>query len=181
MTKMKIMIFNGALEKRTLSTSSVITSFLTDSIGEKGGEVTIFNLAEAGIPFLDVTLKEPPRSVSVMANTFKAADAHIWLTPLYHGGMTGAMKNCLDWLEVTAKDPVPYLTDKVIGLVCWADGGKAMLGIQAMDSVAKSLRAWVHPYSVPIVKCDLYQLEYTCISPDYQKRLSKMTDLMIKH
>jgi arsenic resistance protein ArsH len=70
--------------------------------------------------------------------------------------MTGAMKNCLDWLELTAKNEKPYLTDKVVGLVCWADGGQAMQGINAMDAVAKALRAWVIPYSVPLVKNQLY-------------------------
>ena len=173
------MIFNGALEKRTLSTSSIIASFLKDAIEKKGGTVTVFNLAEASIPFLDITLKETPRSVSVMANIFRDAEIHIWLTPLYHGGMTVAMKNCLDWLEVTAKEPLPYLTDKVIGLICWADGGKAMLGIQAMDIIAKSLRAWVHPYSIPIVKNELYELEYLSISSIYQAKFSKMAELLL--
>jgi hypothetical protein len=57
------------------------------------------------------------------------------------------MKNCLDWLEVTANRYEPYLTDKTIGLVCWADGLQAMQGINAMDVIAKSLRAW-HSHSV---------------------------------
>jgi arsenic resistance protein ArsH len=70
--------------------------------------------------------------------------------------MTGAMKNCLDWLELTSKNEKPYLTDKIVGLVCWADGGQAMQGINAMDAVAKALRAWVIPYSVPLVKNQLY-------------------------
>jgi arsenic resistance protein ArsH len=70
--------------------------------------------------------------------------------------MTGMMKNCLDWLELTARLEKPYLTDKVVGLVAWADGGQAMQGINAMDAVAKALRAWVVPYSVPLVKNHLY-------------------------
>jgi NAD(P)H-dependent FMN reductase len=177
---MKVLIFNGALEKRTLSTSSNITSFLKEAIESEGNEVSVFNLAEAGIPFLDVTLKEPPRSVSVMSSIFREAEIHIWLTPLYHGGMTGAMKNCLDWLEVSAREPLPYLTNKVVGLICWADGGKAMLGIQAMDIIAKSLRAWVHPYSIPIVKNDFYELEYASISQAYQEKLLKIKDLLLK-
>jgi len=44
----------------------------------------------------------------------------------------------------------------VVGLVSWADGGQAMQGINAMDAVAKALRAWVVPYSVPLVKNQLY-------------------------
>ena len=50
-----------------------------------------------------------------MTETFRSADLHIWLTPLYHGSMTGIMKNCLDWLEISAKETTPYLTGKVVG------------------------------------------------------------------
>jgi len=93
--------------------------------------------------------------------------------------MTGAMKNCLDWLELTAKLDKPYLTDKVIGLVCWADGGQAMQGINAMDAVAKSLRAWVVPYTVPMVKNDLYadahRREFTI---EYRKKLDRLVSLL---
>ncbi|MBB2949449.1 hypothetical protein FHR29_000181 [Sphingobacterium sp. JUb56] len=39
-----------------------------------------------------------------------------------------------------------------MGLVCWADGVQAMQGINTMDAIAKSLRAWPLPYSVPISK-----------------------------
>jgi hypothetical protein len=91
-----------------------------------------------------------------MCELFVQSELQIWLTPLYHGGMTGMMKNCLDWLELTARLEKPYLTDKVVGLVAWADGGQAMQGINAMDAVAKALRAWVVPYTVPLVKDHLY-------------------------
>jgi arsenic resistance protein ArsH len=175
---MKVLIFNGALEKRTLSTSYTITAYLKQQMEEKGNTVQVFNLSEASIPFLDITLKETPRSVNMMVEYFRNADVHIWLTPLYHGGMTGAMKNCLDWMEVSSKEIRPYLTGKTIGLICWADGAKAMLGIQSMDMVAKSLRAWVHPYSIPIVKDDLYNLEYTRFSDSYKLRFDKIINLL---
>ncbi len=91
-----------------------------------------------------------------MAQMFTSADLHIWLAPLYHGSIPGVMKNCLDWLEVTANRYEPYLTDKTVGLICWADGLQAMQGINAMDAIAKSLRAWPLPFSVPIVRSALF-------------------------
>ncbi|WP_185673624.1 NADPH-dependent FMN reductase, partial [Elizabethkingia meningoseptica] len=87
------------------------------------------------------------------------ADLHFWLAPLYHGSIPGVMKNCLDWLEVTANRYEPYLTDKTIGLVCWADSLQAMQGINAMDVIAKSLRAWPLPFSVPVVRTSLFDTD----------------------
>src|ERR1700743_3620982 len=142
---MKILLFNGAMERRASGTALAITNYFRHYLESKVAEVTVFNLSEAGIPFFDITLNSIPIASQVMAAAFRSTDLHIWLTPLYHGSMTGIMKNCLDWLEISAKETSPYLTGKVVGMVCWADGGQAMQGITAMDAVAKSLRAWTLP------------------------------------
>jgi arsenic resistance protein ArsH len=153
---MNVLLFNGCSDTKPDTTGRKLTAYLHQQIIQKGHTITEFNVADAHIPFFELRQPHPVAAVEAMCEVFLQADLQVWLTPLYHGGMTGAMKNCLDWLELTAKNEKPYLTDKVIGLVCWADGGQAMQGINAMDSVAKALRAWVIPYSVPLVKNQLY-------------------------
>ncbi|WP_241330519.1 NADPH-dependent FMN reductase [Chryseobacterium arthrosphaerae] len=153
---MKAILFNGSLERRSESTSGIISSYFSDRLEALGVQTDIFTLADSGIPLFDVTLTKTPLAVERMAQMFTDADLHIWLAPLYHGSIPGVMKNCLDWLEVTANRYEPYLTDKTVGLVCWADGLQAMQGINAMDVIAKSLRAWPLPFSVPIVRSALF-------------------------
>lgn len=92
--------------------------------------------------------------------------------------MTGAMKNCLDWLEMTSKNQRPYLTGKVVALLSWADGTQAMQGINAMDAVAKALRAWVLPYSLPILKDNLYDPATRGITEFYKNKLDMMVQLL---
>jgi arsenic resistance protein ArsH len=174
---MKAIIFNGAMERRENSTSAHISNYIHQQLQEQQIESHIFNLAEASIPLFDVTINRTPKSVELMNHLFREADVHIWLTPLYHGSMTGAMKNCLDWLEYSAKLPNPYLSGKLVGLVCWADGVQAMQGINAMDAVAKSLRAWTLPYSVPIQRPHLFS-EEGIISSEYQTRFALMLQLL---
>ncbi|WP_422354924.1 NADPH-dependent FMN reductase [Roseivirga pacifica] len=176
---MKALIFNGALERRANSTPEQLSNHLAEQLQALGAEAQVFNIAESGIPLFDMSITQTPRSVERMNLLFREADVHIWLTPLYHGSMTGAMKNCLDWLEYSAKLPEPYLTGKMIGLVCWADGVQAMQGINAMDSVAKSLRAWTLPYSVPIQRNQLFNAEGG-ISEGYKNRFQIMLDLLVK-
>ncbi|VTP91536.1 NADPH-dependent FMN reductase [Sphingobacterium daejeonense] len=174
---MKVLIFNGALERRENSTSERLSQHLIKQLNELGSEANVFNIADGGIPLFDVTLRNTPHSVELMNILFREADVHIWLTPLYHGSMTGVMKNCLDWLEYSSKLPAPYLTGKVIGLVCWADGVQAMQGINAMDAVAKALRAWTVPLSVPIQRSELFD-ENGNINAKYQERFEKLLQLM---
>jgi arsenical resistance protein ArsH len=153
---MNVLLFNGCSDTRPETTGRKLSAYLHQQIIKKGHTVTEVNVADAQIPFFELRQPHPVAAVEEMCEAFLHADLQVWLTPLYHGGMTGAMKNCLDWLELTAKNEKPYLTDKIVGLVCWADGGQAMQGINAMDAVAKALRAWVIPYSVPLVKNQLY-------------------------
>ena len=174
---MKILIFNGSFEKRSTGTAQKILEYFTAQFENSDTDVTVFDLATAGIPFFDITLPEVPHAAKVMAETFRASDIHIWLTPLYHGGMTGAMKNCIDWLEITSRYSSPYLSGKVIGLVCWANGPHALQGINAMDAVAKSLRAWTLPFTIPIIRKDFYGLEGN-ITEVYKNKFDKMVKLL---
>ncbi|MDR4954568.1 NADPH-dependent FMN reductase [Chryseobacterium sp. ES2] len=172
---MKAIIFNGSLERRTLSTSGLISDYLSERLKTLGIQTDIFTLADSGIPLFDVTLTKTPLAVERMTQMFTDADLHIWLAPLYHGSIPGVMKNCLDWFEVTANSYEPYLTDKMVGLVCWADGLQAMQGINAMDSIAKSLRAWPLPFSVPIVRSSLFAADQsTQISDLYSGKFDKL-------
>jgi arsenic resistance protein ArsH len=78
---------------------------------------------------------------------------------------------------VQCKVAEPYLTGKMIGMVCWADGVQAMQGINAMEAVAKSLRAWTLPYSVPVKKNELFD-GHRNISTAYQQRFSLLLHLL---
>ncbi|TZF93750.1 NAD(P)H-dependent oxidoreductase [Chryseobacterium panacisoli] len=175
---MKAIIFNGSLERRTQSTSGQISDYFSERLKILGIQTDIFTLADSGIPLFDVTLTKTPLAVERMTQMFTDADLHIWLAPLYHGSIPGVMKNCLDWLEVTASRYEPYLTDKTVGLVCWADGLQAMQGINAMDSIAKSLRAWPLPFSVPVVRSSLFASgNPTEISDFYSGKFDKLISI----
>jgi len=153
---MKAILFNGSLERRSESTSGRISQYFAERLEATGFQTESFTLADSGIPLFDVTLTKTPLAVERMTQLFLDADIHFWLAPLYHGSIPGVMKNCLDWLEVTAGYDQPYLTDKMVGLVCWADGLQAMHGINTMDVIAKSLRAWPIPFSIPVIRTALF-------------------------
>lgn len=173
---MKAIIFNGALERRPQSTSGLISKYFTEKLETLGVTHETFALADSGIPLYDITLTKTPLAVERMTQLFLDADIHFWLAPLYHGSIPGVMKNCLDWLEVTADRDQPYLTDKTVGLVCWADGLQAMQGINTMDAIAKSLRAWPLPFSVPMIRTSLFDNENK-ISALYADKLDRLINI----
>lgn len=177
---MKALIFVGSLDTHPTSISAVISDYIKAQLITKGVAVTVFNLSESKIPILELKNKEVPDGVKKMTDQFLSADLHFWLSPLYHGSIPGVMKNCLDWLEVTTHLPKPYLTDKVIGLICWADGSQALNGISTMENIAKSLRAWSVPYTLPIVKKDFFNPIYLKeISSNYSEKLDRLIQISI--
>lgn len=173
---MRLLIFNGAPDSSVNGISHKIIAFFSSYFKGKNVEIITYNLTENKLPFLEIPFGETPESVKQMIEMFTQSDMQIWLSPLYHGAIPGSMKNCLDWLELTSKNKNPYLTNQIVGLICWADGVQAMQGINNMDAIAKALRAWVLPYSVPIVRKDL--LIENELNPVYQERFSLMAKLI---
>lgn len=175
---MKALIFNGAVERNEDTTAKRLARYLEATLNEMGVETNIFRITDSEIPIFEVPMTNIPDSVVMMNQIFREPDIHIWLTPLYHGGMTGAMKNCLDWMEYSSQQPAPYLSGKTIGLVCWADGVQAIQGITAMDAVAKALRAWTPPLSIPIQRSELYE-ENGKVSEKYKERFELLLQLLL--
>ncbi len=176
---MNVLIFNGCSDYKPETTGRRLAAYLHEQLAGRNFTVTEFHVSEAQVPFFDQHETQPPAVILEMCGLFLQSDLQIWLTPLYHGGMTGMMKNCLDWLELTARLEKPYLTDKVVGLVAWADGGQAMQGINAMDAVAKALRAWVVPYTVPLVKNHLYiDVHRQEFAAEHTRKLDRLVSLL---
>lgn len=173
---MKLLIFNGAPDSSVSGISHKIIQHFRTCFEGKNVEISVYHLAENRLPLLEIPFGTIPESVREMTDIFSQSDVQIWISPLYHGGIPGSMKNCLDWLELTSKNPKPYLSSQIIGLICWADGVQAMQGINNMDAIAKALRAWVLSYSVPILRKDL--LLENELNPTYQERFSLMANLI---
>lgn len=176
---MKALIFNGSLDEEAFRTSRRIADFYANQFLKANIEVKQIHLSDYQIPiFYPNQMKDVSQNILDFVNAFREADIMIWLTPLYHGSMTGAMKNAIDWLELTAQDHPAYLTHKIIGYICWSAGNQAMQGIQTMDNVAKALRAWSLPYSIPVSNSDLYI--DNDISDVYKSKIEMQVNLLIE-
>jgi len=80
----------------------------------------------------------------------QAAQGMLWSSPLYHGTISGAFKNALDWLQLLSDRNPPYLTDKVVGLISTAGGTHGLQAVNTMEFVVRALRGWAVPLVLPI-------------------------------
>ncbi|MEU1711034.1 NAD(P)H-dependent oxidoreductase [Streptomyces sp. NPDC005706] len=63
-----------------------------------------------------------PASARRHADTVQAADALLWSSPAYHGSVSGAFKNAVDWLALLADHDPPYISNKPVGMLTTAGG-----------------------------------------------------------
>jgi FMN reductase len=147
MNAVKIVGLGGSLAPH--STSLAALGVALDGAREYGADVRLFDLRKLNLP-LYVPGSEVPEAAREMCDEIHAAHGMIWSSPLYHGTVSGAFKNALDWLQLLSDRTPPYLTDKVIGLVSTAGGTHGLQAVNTMEFVVRALRGWAVPLVLPI-------------------------------
>ena len=173
-----MLLFNGSRHNRTHTFNRDIYQFIYEQCEKNQLPIKEIDLSEMEIPQFDPFAQSAPDVIQDMLELFLSEDKQIWLAPLYHGGIPGIMKNALDWLQLTSKDDAPYLTDKIIGLICVADGLFAIQGINTMNTIAHSLRAWVLPFTIPINKSEAMVHKTKQLSPHFRQKIDMMVHML---
>jgi azobenzene reductase len=135
---MKVMVVSAV--SREDSSCFMLAQQLVQICQKAGVGVDFTHPGDADLPINDGTIAwDDPRSVAWQARVAEI-HAHLWVSPEYHSGMTGGMKNLFDHL---GKEP---MKGDVIGLFALAGGAMAALNtLNNMSVVARSLGAWVAP------------------------------------
>ena len=69
-------------------------------------------------------------------------------TPSYHGGMSGVIKNAIDYAEDMRTDARPYFDGRAVGIVVTAHGAQALgTTLSGVRSIVHALRGWPTPYA----------------------------------
>jgi azobenzene reductase len=125
---------------RESSSCYMLAAHLADLCRARDVDVDFVTPANVGVPPNDGTVADDLPEARAWQERVAKAHCHIWVSPEYHSGMTGAMKNLLDYLP---KEP---MAGDVIGLVALAGGAMAALNtLNGMAIIARSLGAWVAP------------------------------------
>jgi azobenzene reductase len=135
---MNVMVVSAI--SREDSSCYLLAEKLVELASSHGVAVDFTHPADSGLPVNDGTLAwDDPRSVA-WQDRIELQQAHLWVSPEYHSGMTGGLKNLFDHL---GKEP---MKGDVVGLFALAGGAMAALNtLNNMSVVARSLGAWVAP------------------------------------
>ncbi|RKP57364.1 NAD(P)H-dependent oxidoreductase [Cohnella endophytica] len=93
---MKIVLIAGS--NRRNATSTQLLKYMADTLGSQGADTALINLYDHPLPLYapdDETLDE---NAAFLIRSVDEADAIVLGTPEYHGSISGALKNALDYL-----------------------------------------------------------------------------------
>ncbi len=92
---------------------------------------------------------EPETKARWLIEAVGEAEGVILCSPSYHGGVSGLLKNALDYLELTAKSPRPYLRGLPVGCIATGDGWQGPHStLLALRLMVHALQGWPTPTGV---------------------------------
>lgn len=118
---------------------------------QMGCEVRAFGAAEMPQEPYDPGRPERSAQAKALVAELRRADGVILASPSYHGGISGLVKNAIDFIEDLRDDPRVYLEGRAVGCIVCAEGPQAMgATLMAMRAVVHALRGWPTPYGAAI-------------------------------
>lgn len=125
---------------RAGSRTKILVETVLAAASESGAEAQLLDLREVPLPIFETRREDvwelPP--VKQIVDLAEWADAFVLGTPEYHGGISGALKNWLDYLY-------DELAGKLCGVVSASGGGGGITSILA----TKQSFAYCHGFNLP--------------------------------
>ena len=128
----------------------------------------------------DATNLGEPASLPAFLAAVRAADAVLLCSPTYHGTISGAVKNALDYLEFMGGDVPRYLGGRVAGLLGMGGAG-AMNALNAAYHTMRTLNALVVPATAVVPKSALDAETLTITDPALRGRVAMMVGEVIEY
>ncbi len=141
MKKIKIVCIGGSMEAG--SSTLGLLNYADDYLTSKGADVYLANIKSLALPVFSYKSMNSGlnRRFKLLIKKVKEADGIILASPEYHGTVSAAFKNTMDYFEVLSGVNPPYLTGKPVS--CIAIGGAENSGhstLISMFSIVYNLR-----------------------------------------
>jgi FMN reductase len=118
---------------------------------DHGATTEILTADKLDFPAYDPATADDVPGAQVLLRAARRADCIIIASPGYHGGISGMLKNALDYLQGLAADPQPYLQHKAVGCIVSAAGWQAgATTLSSLRSTVHALRGWPTPLGVVV-------------------------------
>ncbi len=137
---------------RAQSTSESALRIAAQGARDAGAEVQILSGPDLMLPIYDPDATDRVPEATRLLDLARRADGLIIVSPGYHGGLSGLVKNALDYFEDLREEPQgPYLHGRAVGCIAVAHGWQAAVGtLHQLRQVVHALRGWPTPFGAVV-------------------------------
>jgi len=133
------------------SSSERALRYALDAAAAEGARTKLFTAEALDLPMYTVDRARRTPAAIALVDALAEADGVIIATPAYHGGISGLVKNALDYIEDLRADDRPYLDGRAVGCIVCAYGWQATTTtLVSLRSTVHALRGWPTPLGVAI-------------------------------
>lgn len=143
-----------------------------------GARTQLFAGPDLDLPLYSPECAERTGRAAALVAALRAADGVVLGSPGYHGGVSGLVKNVLDYAEDLRGDERPYLDGRAVGCIGagagWPGATAALTGLR---SIVHALRGWNTPLGVAINTAEpVFDADGGCLNPRVAEQLDAMAD-----
>jgi len=181
---MKIVGIGGGLQSPSHSLN--VLKIAGAAAATAGAEFVLLDINKLNLPLFrpNQPLEQYPNApeIQTFLSEVSAADGYLFSAPTYHGSISGAFKNAIDFLELLPRKPRKYLEGKVVGLIAVGGGPSAAPNsLTALFHITKALRAIAAPSSLAISQArKLFDAEGNLQDPTYLSQLEDLVAEVVK-
>ena len=136
---------------RPFSSSEQALAVALTAARASGADTVLLDAADLDLPMYAPGSAARTGLAGRLISQIAQADGLIISTPGYHGGISGLIKNALDYVEELRDAEPPYLAGRAVGCVATAAGWQATTTtLMALRAVVHALRGWPTPLGVAI-------------------------------
>jgi FMN reductase len=117
----------------------------------QGAETGVLGATDLLLPLYAPEVPDRDPGAIRLVEEVRRAHGLIVASPGYHGGMSGMVKNALDYLEDLRDDDPPYLDGRAVGCIAVANGWQATVStLVSLRAVVHALRGWPTPMGAAV-------------------------------
>ncbi len=166
MTERSLRVLGVSGSLRANSRSSRALKLALESAKLRGAETHLLDLRDLGLPLYNPDREEGSDAEEALGKDMEWAEAIVLASPDYHGSMSGAMKNFLDynWAECAGK---------LFGYIC-SSHEKGLTVMDQMRTVVRQCYGWSMPYGVSFNGDEDFDKSGAVVNPRVEERLQMM-------
>ena len=147
--RVRVLCLGGST--RPGSSSEKAIRVAASAAAEAGADVELIVSRDLMLPIYDTeTADRDPLAVRFV-EAVRRADAVLIASPGYHGGMSGMMKNALDYIEDLRAEERVYLDGVPVGCIAVAYGWQATAScLASLRVTVHALRGWPSPMGATV-------------------------------